>query len=378
VTICLLLVRLVIVMVAVRSATTASPTEDVARFQEIRATEGVPYRDFAVEYAPLEVLFVRVFASVDGATTTARLAVLAFLADLATWLAVGFGWGSTTARRYLWLGTPLLVFAYTRFDLVAVAVAAWGAALAVRRHERAGGLTMAAAILTKLWPATLVPGLLVSGRKCAFVWCVGATGLLVAAWVAIGGVRGISDVVTFRHAAGWEVESTIGTIVWIATGGPIRMEAGAPRIGTVPPLASVVLAVSLVGMLAAVWITAARRERAAFGAASVAAIASLVALSPTFSLQYAAWFLPWGAIAMSDGDRWHFWGVAAVSVLSAVLFVVYGPERAALGQSLLMCRNALVVALPILWLLRDGQSVATDNAAANSAGSVTGSRQTNR
>jgi Glycosyltransferase family 87 len=150
--------------------------------------------------------------------------VLAFVADIATWFALRLGWGSRAAERYLWIGAPLLVFIYTRFDLVPVALATWGAVLATRGSQRLGGGTMALAALTKLWPVVLFPAFLVAGCKRAFAWAVLLAMALVGGWLALGGVGGLTDVLTFRHARGWEVESTVGTIVWIATGGPFRWE----------------------------------------------------------------------------------------------------------------------------------------------------------
>ena len=94
--------------------------------------------------------------------------------------------------------------------------------------------------------------------------------------------------------------------------------------------------------------------------------------------QWSAWLLPWAAIAWGEGDRWHFRGVAAVSLLTGVLFVAYAPDRSALSQTLLVCRNALVIALPILWLVRGRQGTEGDSSTASAPGSVTGSLHTNR
>jgi hypothetical protein len=377
VTFALVALRIVVLVLAIEAGRTSGPTDDLARFAEIKDQVGVPYRDFPVEYAPVETLIVRFGMSTDPVATAARVAVLAFVADIATWWAVRIGWGARAGERYLWLGAPLLVFLYTRFDLVPVALAAWGAVLAIRGSQRAGGATIAIAALTKLWPAVLIPGFLVAGCKRAFAWAVVAGGGLIAVWVAFGGISGLTDVLTFRHAGGWEVESTVGTVVWIATGGPIRIEAGAPRVGSVSPLASGALLVVLTGSIAAIWVVAMRRKRAAFGAASVAAIGALLACSSVFSLQYAAWLLPWAAVAWAEDDRRQFWTVAVIEVLTAILFIVYEPQRATLAQTLLIARSLLVIALPVMWLLGERHD-RTSSAPASADGSVTGNRQTNR
>jgi hypothetical protein len=377
VTFALVALRIVVLVLAIEAGRTSGPTDDLARFAEIKDQVGVPYRDFPVEYAPVETLIVRFGMSTDPVATAARVAVLAFVADIATWWAVRIGWGARAGERYLWLGAPLLVFLYTRFDLVPVALAAWGAVLAIRGSQRAGGATIAIAALTKLWPAVLIPGFLVAGCKRAFAWAVFAGGGLIAVWVAFGGISGLTDVLTFRHAGGWEVESTVGTVVWIATGGPIRIEAGAPRVGSVSPFASGALLVALTGLIVAIWMVAMRRKRAAFGAASVAAIGALLACSSVFSLQYAAWLLPWAAVAWAEDDRRQFWTVAVIEVLTAILFIVYEPQRATLAQTLLIARSLLVIALPVMWLLGERHD-RTSSAPASADGSVTGNRQTNR
>jgi hypothetical protein len=377
-TIALLAARFLILLVVIHAGSASEPSDDVFRFQQIVEERGVPYRDFPVEYAPLEVVFVRGVFSADASATTSRLALVAFGADLVTWMAVALGWGRQTAERYLWLGTPLLVFLYIRFDLVPVALAVCGVVLAIRGSHRLGGAAFAAAILTKLWPAALLPGFLVAGFRRAFAWAILCASALVAAWLSVGGVGGVSDVLTFRHATGWEVESTVGTFVWIATGGPVRMEAGARRIGTTTAASSAALVLVLTGLLVAVWVTALKRKRGEFGAASVAAVGALLACSATFSLQYVAWLLPWAAVAWFEGDRWIFRVVVAIEVLTAILSVVFDPQRAVPAQVLLVCRNLLVVTLPLMWLVNVDHGPRASSEERSSSGSVTGNRQTNR
>ena len=133
----------------------------------------------------------------------------------------------------------------------------------------------------------------------------------------------------------------------------------------------------LAALLVAIWAMAMRRKRAAFGAASVAAVGALLVCSSVFSLQYAAWLLPWAAVAWVEGDRRHFWVVASIELLTAILFVVYEPQRVALAQALLVARSLLVIALPVMWFFGERYGPAS-NAPVSAEGSVTGKRQTNR
>ena len=68
---------------------------------------------------------------------------------------------------------------------------------------------------------------------------------------------------------------------------------------------------------------------------------------------------------------------SSVEVLTGILFVAYEPERVVLAQSLLVVRNLLVIALPLMWLLAERYGRAS-SASASADGAVTGKRQTNR
>ena len=100
------------------------PDASAHRFVAIAHTPGVPWRDSEVEYAFGDWLVIRAVGWGSEAVARALLGLVAFGADLVAWRAVLFGWGRAAATRYLWLGTPLLVFIYRRSDLVPVALAA--------------------------------------------------------------------------------------------------------------------------------------------------------------------------------------------------------------------------------------------------------------
>jgi hypothetical protein len=346
----LLALRVVVLLLTIRVAVAGPITDDVARFHQIATTAGTPYRDFAVEYAPIELLVVRLFGSGSAAGLGIRLAVLAFASDIAAWAALRWGWGARSSVRYLWLGTPLLVFLYVRIDLLPVALAAWGAAWAVRSRERAGGLAFATAILTKIWAIVVLPGLAVERRSRALLWAAGAVVGGVLIWVVVSGPGSIGQVMTFRGATGWGVESVVGTVIWIVTGDPVRLEAGAPRIGTVPRGATVILAIILAAALWAIWKVAWRTAAPGFGGAAVAAVAALLVASPLLSLQYVSWLLPWAALAANEDVRLYRL-TAAVAVLTAALFIVYAPERMLLSQVTLIVRNAAIIAVPLVWVI---------------------------
>jgi hypothetical protein len=217
--------------------------------------------------------------------------------------------------------------------------------------------------LTKLWPLVVAPALLIERRMRAARWfaCLFAAG--VAAWIAYGGVDAIRQVVSFRDATGWEVESTIGSIVWLLTGGPVRLERGAPRVGEIPGWSRALLLVILVAVLAAVWARARARHADAAGTPSLAALAALLALSPLFSLQYALWLAPWAAIAWAEPRSARIGRIGfAISLLTGILAFLYiriEPTQWNLLSvrwsviGLLLLRDGLCAWIAVAWLRHD-------------------------
>jgi hypothetical protein len=346
----LLVLRLVIGVAAMDSRSAISNT-DIARFQQIADTEGLPYRDHVVEFAPAETIAIELLAAGSHRDTAFRLAVLALACDLLAFAGLWYGWGRRPAALYLMIGLPLTPFIYARLDPLVVALAIWGIALARRGRERLGGGTLALASLTKLWPLVVAPALLIGRGVRAARWFACLFGAGIAAWIAFGSVDAIRQVVSFRGATGWEVESTIGAIVWSLTGGPIRLERGAPRIGEIPGWSRVLLLVLLVAALAAIWARARHRDVDPAGAPSFAAVAALLALSPLFSLQYALWIAPWAAIAWSDARTARIGRIGfAISLLTGILAFSYVVPLAETDPSLLTIRWTVIGTL----LLRDG------------------------
>jgi hypothetical protein len=353
-----IVVRVAVLIATVHESIVGPITADLARFRGIFLAPGTPYRSFPVEYAPGELLFIRTLGSSSPAVFATRLAVVAFLADIAAWAAIRWGWGRAPSVAYLILGTPLLVFLYTRFDLVPVAMAAWGAALAVRGRERSAGLTFAAAVLTKLWPIAVIPMLAMQRRRRALRYVFVSTAVGVLVWVVVGGSGAIRQVVTFRGATGWDVGGSVGSVVWIMTGETFKQEQGSPRIGDVPWWGPIILAIVLLVALGAVWWRALGRPIDAPGAASLAAVGALLACSPLYSAQFAAWLLPWAAIASANGHRALVRTTALITVLTATLFLVYTPDHVGRAQVLLIIRNAATIALPVTWLISTRASTA--------------------
>jgi hypothetical protein len=292
----------------------------------------------------------------SGAEATAiRLVFIAFVADLAAAAAVWWGWGRRPAVVYLVLGVPLLSFLYQRFDLVSVAIAAWGVALVERREDDVGGgIALGSAVMLKLWPLAIAPVMLVRRRWRAIAAAAGVCLVVGLAWLLAAGPKGPVQVLSFRGARGWSAESIEGNLLWLASRGTPILEEGAMRIGTAPAWAKGLLLAGLLGYEVVVWRRAGAEARDPAGGACLAAVTAVLVFSPLISEQYAAWLLPWAAVAF-DGDRAER-KVAAIAASAIVLtgllglFYIVPFGWAALAQRwTILARNVALVLLMIVW-----------------------------
>jgi Glycosyltransferase family 87 len=351
-------VRIAVVPIALSSDATA-PSKyrilpgDARRFHKIASHDGQPYRDFAIEYPPVMVAAIEV---IDGGTfrsTTVRLMWSQLVVDLAIAAVVAWAWGRRAGIAYLVIGLPFLLypFIYLRLDLLSVFLAVLGIALVRRRHQYAGGATLAIACFAKLWPVVLVPMLIVrrAWRSLAAFVAVGVAG--TAAWVAWGGIGGPMEVLTFRGAKGWEFESTVGALVRSVGGVTPHIERGAWRVGEVTSLVSGLLVLAMLAGIAAAWFVASRAKPRGTdvldGLAPMAAITVFLVLSPLLSPQFLVWLLPFAAIAAVHGER----------LVTGLAFIVFGLSVALLALLpelihggtfalvVLMIRNAVLLAL---------------------------------
>lgn len=313
---------------------------DVVRVWEIAHERGQPYRDFPVEYGPLTTLIDRtVLAAPTVEETEWRLALFNVVCDALIVIAVTT-WGVRAAIAYLTLSTPLMPFVYFRTDMLPVALLVAGLALSVRGKERIGGLSVALGFLAKLWPAIAIPSLL-SERRRAGLWALVATVVSTIAWL-IWAPSGPWDVLSFRHATGWQIESTIGAIL-LASGADPRLDQGAWRVGGSLPIARPLLILALAIGIGLVW----RYRRDAI-ATTLAAIAVMLFIAPILSPQYVLWLLPFAAVCWARGDL----DLAAPMAISALTLLVTTLFLKSTIQQLpwlltvaLLVRNAL---LPVL------------------------------
>jgi glycosyl transferase family 87 len=348
---------LVVVMMILDATKHEISDPDVQRAEQIATSPARPYRDFPVEYMPLETAMIELIGGDGFPATAIRLALISFAGDLAAAAGVAWGWGRRPMAVYLFLGLPLLSFIYQRFDPVSVAFAVWAMALLTKgkRDGTLGGVAFGFAIFAKLWAVVLLPVLLLkrawhSIASLAVVAFVGG-----ATWYLVGGPKAPFQVLSFRGATGWSVESTVGNIVWIVSGSQIGPQAGAVRVGSAPAWSRAALTIAILALEAAVWWRAAHDDRDPAGATAVAAVIALLVCSPLFSTQYVAWVVPWAAIAL-EGDRRQ----RDIATLAALVIAVTGllhlsylnssPLSNIVEKWVLFLRNMTCIGLLAVWL----------------------------
>jgi len=104
----------------------------------------------------------------------------------------------------------------------------------------------------------------------------------------------------------------------------------------------------------AIWRRAAGTDRDPSGGAALAAVVALTVFTPQFSLQYAAWFLPWTALAFEGDDREERTAtIAAVAVAVTGLIALAWPDQIVAPSGwvklLVLARNAAAVGVLISW-----------------------------
>lgn len=371
----LVLLRVIVVVVALDSrATSAGPglhrrqlrdhatvlPGDVRRYHRIATREGVPYRDFEVEYPPLTLAAIDVLDGHDVRASTVNLMWSQLVLDVAIAAVIGWAWGRRALVAYLVLGLAFLwyPFLYLRLDLLSVLLAVLALALVRQRRVIAGGAGLAIACFAKLWPAVLAPRLLARGSRRGLVafGLVGAAGL--AAWVGFTGTAGPEQVLTFRGADGWQIESTIGSLVHSFGRARARMEQGAMRAGIVPDAARIGLPILGLALVVLVWWLAARtrsgEDRLLDGLAPLGAVTALLVTATILSPQYVSWLLPFAAVAWARGER----AAAALTGVAAFLSTLGLDlvKELNAGQSfpaaVVLARNAVLLALLVVVIAR--------------------------
>jgi hypothetical protein len=331
------------------AARSSQPIYDFERYYEIATTAGRPYLDFPVEYPPGTVLTLRTLAAAAGSRGRfgVGLVLISVVADAIIVAALGWGWGAAAAACYALIVIPIVDLFFLRADLwstalVAVAVAAWQ-----RERRSVCGLSLAAGAALKLWPLAFFVLLLAPDRSrvrlMPIVAGAAAGAAILGGWMWMAGWSGFYQVLTFRGAHGWEIESTVGSVWMLVSRSSMRVESGAWRIGTTSGLTSTLLAaLAAAPCLWSIW----RGGRTGhLGAGWIGGVSALLALSALLSPQYAAWLAPGCAIAWVQRDRRLAVLGALAIFLTNLIWKSFSPlvHGATAPLVMLLARNALLL-----------------------------------
>jgi hypothetical protein len=335
------------------------PNADLDNFYDIGTRSGRPYVDFPVEFPVATAQTFRTLAPFAGDREQfgVSLVILNVAADVAIALALGWGWGIEAAACYALIVIPLIDLFFLRMDLWPTALATFATAAWRREHSALAAIGWVAGAAFKLWPLMFLPLLLVSSgarRRIASLATAIAAGVMVlAGWLWVAGPSGLYQVLTFRGARGWEIESTVGSVWMLFEQTTMRVESGAWRIGTTSGPISILLFV--LGTIPCLWMIWRGARTGHLGAGWAGGISVLLFTSALLSAQYSAWLAPASGVAWVEKDRRTAVLTGLVVFLTNLVFksfhpLIHGSPRA---LTIVLARNLLlaVVAFHVARLL---------------------------
>jgi hypothetical protein len=334
------------------------PAGDFDRYYAIGSTPGRPYVDYQVEHPIATLLVFKSLARLPGGRASFGLGVvvLNLIADAVIVGSLVWGWGLAAAACGAAVLLPVLGLFFNRVDAWSTAAAIL--AVAAWRHNRplALGCALAAGAAFKLWPLVLAALLIVPWRERRSPLAIAAFAVTAAAFggaaIWMAGSKGIVQVLTFRGATGWQIESLIGSLVHMTDSQTLRMESGAWRIGTINGTASI--AMFLAAAPISVWSgwRGARVNR--IGAGWLASVTALLLLSALLSAQYVIWLAPAAAIAWAQGEKRLALLTAAAIVLTQLLWSYYGAVLASAPPALILVvvRNVVLAVIAVSAIAR--------------------------
>jgi hypothetical protein len=283
------------------------PHYDFDNYYDIATRSGRPYVDFPVEFPVWTVQAFRALGPIAGDRERfgVTLVIVNVVADAAIAGALWWGWGISAAACYALIVGPIVDLFFLRTDLWSTALATIAVAAWRRERPALAAIGLAAGAAFKLWPLTFLPLLLVPSRargRAAPLATAMAAGLVVlGSWLWVAGPSGLYQVLTFRGARGWEIESTVGALWMLIDQSSMRVESGAWRIGTT--IGPISLVFFVLGTILSFWMVWRGARTSHLGAGWAGGISSLLVLSALLSPQFAAWLAPAAGVAWVEGDK---------------------------------------------------------------------------
>lgn len=336
---------------AISAARSPEPAGDFDRYYAIGSNGGRPYVDYQVEHPIATLIVFKSLARLPRGRASFGLGVvlLDLAGDAVIVSSLLWGWGVVAAAFFAVTVIPVIGLFFNRIDAwstaaAILAVAAW------RRHRPLPlGAALAIGGAFKLWPLVLAPLLVVPWRGRRSVAALAAFAVIAAALAGTGlwmaGANSVLQVLTFRGASGWQIESLTGNIIQMTSAYVPREESGSWRIGASGgPLA---IAMFLAAAPICLWSSWRGARLDHVGSGWLASVSALLLLSALLSAQFVIWLVPGAAIAWSSGQRRSALLTAAVVLLTEVFYAPYGSVVGGRPWALLLvlARNLVLAAL---------------------------------
>ncbi|MQA28253.1 MAG: DUF2029 domain-containing protein [Luteitalea sp.] len=303
--------------------TVARHSGDFDRFWDITRSLGLPYRDYPVEYPPGTVALFELVGAIASRPESFRalLILTNAVSDAVIIGMLAWAWGVKAALFYAVAAVPILTLLFFRVDLWSVALTTTAVAAWQQYRPRTAAVAIAAGTAIKVWPLPFA--VLLMARKPGRRWTIAIFGILalvtVVWWWVIAGDDGFVQVLTFRAARGWHIETIVGSLLLLTDPAAVRLESGALRIGSISEATAVAMLAA--GMCFAVAALRAGAVRNAIGAGWLAGVVGLLLLSPLLSPQFLGWLLPGAAVAWVQGHR-RSAGLVLLAVLMTIMYRV--------------------------------------------------------
>jgi hypothetical protein len=330
------------------------PAGDFDRYYEIASGRGRPYVDYPVEHPIGTLLTFKALASIpagaSGRASFGRSVVaLNAFADSIVVASLLWAWGVPAAAYYAVVTLPISGLLFNRIDFWSMAAATLAMASWRRGRPWLAASALAAGVSLKLWPLPLAAVLLArsSDRRAAAGIFALAIGALAAAALLFGGLSPIIEVLTFRGASGWQIESSIGSLIRLVAASSIRFESGSLRTGAMTGPASIAL-FAAAGPIC-LWAGWRSMRTGRVGTGWLASVSVLLLLSALFSPQYVGWLIPGGAIAWAERDRRSALLAGLTVAITQWFYANYDHviEGARWALALVVLRNIVVIALAV-------------------------------
>jgi hypothetical protein len=302
-----LAVHLPIAVVAIGKSRVIVIGSDFDNYYDIGTKPGRPYVDYPVEFPVATAQIFRTLAPIAGNRQRfgVSLVMLNVAADVAIAGALYWGWGIDAAACYALITIPLLDLFFLRMDLWSTALTTIAAAAWRRDRGVLTAIGLVAGAAFKLWPLMFFPLLLVAPgprRRISPLAAACASGLVALAdWLWVAGPSGLYQVLTFRGARGWEVESTVGALWILIDRSSMRVESSAWRIGTTNGPISILL--FALGGFPCLWMIWRGARTGRLGAGWAGGLSVLLFTSALLSPQFLVWMAPASGVAWAENDR---------------------------------------------------------------------------